>query len=238
MFLRASMLLESQRWADSFADLEAVAALDGADTANYHNRGLCCFFLGRIDEAVELVNQGMALSEEMPNFGESLVLRAYCWSSLGEADLAIEDLDRAIPLFKEGDKGLVEAYHQRGVLYARKQDWEPALADFAVAISLDPQPAKLHLKRGIVYMNSERPLKAIAEFGKAISLDPLEGEAHANRAQIYKARGRLDEAIEDCTQAIGLIPDWTFARAIAYLTRPNATSFRENTVGLWKISIC
>lgn len=101
----------------------------------------------------------------------------------------------------------------RGILRARKDDAEGALADYDRGLAMDATLAEGYVDRGAAMIALRRYDDAVSEIDKGISLG-------ANRPQIaYYDRGIADEALgniraayEDYKKAVEIQPDFQLAR--------------------------
>ena len=107
------------------------------------------------------------------------------------------------------------AYHNRGFVWHRKQDYDKALADYDAAIRLDPKYAVAYANRGAAYKEKGDLDRAIADYDAAIRLDPKLAVAYNNRGFAYDKKGDLDRVIADYDAAIRLDPKY----AVAYANR-------------------
>jgi tetratricopeptide (TPR) repeat protein len=64
------------------------------------------------------------------------------------------------------------SYHNRGVAYFHKGDFDRAIADFSKAIELDPKAYPAYNARGVIYEEKGDVERAIADATKAIELNP------------------------------------------------------------------
>lgn len=109
-------------------------------------------------------------------------------------------------------KDRAATYINRGILHARKDDTEEALADYDRGIEMDGQLAEGYVDRGAVMIQLRRYDDAISDIDRGISLG-------TNRPQIaYYDRGIADEALgniraayTDYKKAAELQPDFTLA---------------------------
>jgi tetratricopeptide (TPR) repeat protein len=90
----------------------------------------------------------------------------------------------------------------RGAVYADKGDFSGAIADYNLAIALDPGNVTAYVARGNAYRDKGDLNRAIADYKLAIMLDPINAQAYNNRAIAYSLKGYLDRAMADFDQAI------------------------------------
>jgi len=112
-------------------------------------------------------------------------------------------------------------YRNRGDVYLERDMLQEALADYSMAIRLDPSLAVAYNQRAIVYTRLGIYPRALDDLNKAISLSKSpEPSYYNNRGVVHARLGMLKKAIEDYSEAIRLNPLLREAyknRAIAYL---------------------
>ena len=143
----------------------------------------------------------------------NFVNRGQAYSELGECDLAIFDLDRAIAL----NASEPAAYYNRGNVYARKDEVERAVADYGKAIELNPNYANAYLNRAHCNALLSNVTEAIEDYSRVIDIGPLAVNAYCSRGATYSEQGELELAIRDFSAAIQLDPNC----AKAYANRGN-----------------
>ncbi len=84
-------------------------------------------------------------------------------------DVIIGGCNNVIQSGKETSK-LAEAYCNRGVAYAKRREYDRAIADYDKAIDLDPKNAKAYYQRGYVYDIRGEHDRAMADYNKAMGL--------------------------------------------------------------------
>src|SRR3989339_704569 len=112
-----------------------------------------------------------------------------------------------------------EAFYGRGFAYTSKNLFDEAIADYDIAISLNPKYAEAYAGRGNVYYRRGMSNKAVDDYTKAIELKPDFAGAYNNRGVAYDDAGLFDKAISDYTRAILLKPGYANAyhnRGITY----------------------
>jgi tetratricopeptide (TPR) repeat protein len=88
---------------------------------------------------------------------------------------------------------------------------DKAIADYSIAIRLEPKRASAYLGRSYVYLSQGRYGEAIADQTEAIRLDPKDPKAYYWRAFAYESKGDHDKAIADYTEAIRFDKKDTYA---------------------------
>ena len=128
----------------------------------------------------------------------------------GQLEEAITEYSQAIEL----DPEYALAYHHRGIAYAKKEQWDLAIADGTKAIELDPnieldpEYALAYNSRGIAYAKKGQWDSAITDYTKVIELDPNFAPAYGNRGVAYAKKGQWDLAIADYSKAMELNPNY------------------------------
>jgi tetratricopeptide (TPR) repeat protein len=96
------------------------------------------------------------------------------------------------------------AYYNRGIVYHAKGENDRAIADYTMAIEINPKHANAFYNRGIVYRAKGENDRAIADYTMAIEINPNYADAFNNRGIAYAALGKREEAIADCRRALAI----------------------------------
>jgi len=182
-----------------------------------------------------------------PQTAGTFLDRGILFATRGDYEMAIEDFTEAIKL----DTNLVVAYMLRGRalrasistisvvgadfssifggLKGRKEATadqirviDLAIADFIIAIRLEPNNAVAYRERGVLYFLKGDKDQAIADYNQAIRLDPNYAYAYYNRGLAYYDKKDYDRAIADYNQAIRLDPNYAYAysnRGLVYYVK-------------------
>ena len=103
--------------------------------------------------------------------------------------------------------------------YSTQGLYDRALADYGVALGLQPNDFEVYNSRGDIYRVRGLIERAIGDYDSALALNPSYFEAYINRGNAYRTRGIYEDAIADYEAAILLKPDHPVAynaRGIAY----------------------
>ncbi|HBR22615.1 MAG TPA: hypothetical protein DD713_08660 [Nitrospiraceae bacterium] len=112
-----------------------------------------------------------------------------------------EFIDPFEPVRSEKVVLLFYAYLSRGEAYAKKGQYDRAIADYNKAIVLDPNNAEAYTGRGVAYAKKEQYDRAIEDFNKTIALDPNNASAYLGRGAAYFLSGNKGRAISDFQKA-------------------------------------
>ena len=115
-----------------------------------------------------------------------------------------------------------EAYHynNRGAAKSELKNFQDAITDYNLAISLNPKFTNAYNNRGLAKSNLGNKLDAIMDYDLAISLNSKYINAYNNRGVAKSALGNKQGAIIDYNRAISLDPN----DAVAYYNRGLAKS--------------
>jgi protein O-mannosyl-transferase len=122
------------------------------------------------------------------------------------------------------------AYLNRGIAYAKENQYDKAIEDISKAIQLDTNytkayynNAKAYYNRGNLYMNERKFEMALKDFDKSIELNPEYTQAYYNRGNIYADMQDYDKALADYSKAIELNPEG----AKAYINRGYVSGIKK-----------
>jgi tetratricopeptide (TPR) repeat protein len=165
----------------------------------------------RITACTELIDSGLLNAENL-----SIVYnnRGTAYSSKGDHDRAIQDLNEAIRL----SPNHAYMYRTRGIEYGDEGNYDQAIQDLNEAIHLNPKDPSVYVVRGDAYRGKNDYDRAIQDFNEAIRLKPNDGRAYYGRGTVYSIDGDYGRAIQNYDEAIRLNPNDIFA----YRSRGNA----------------
>ena len=117
------------------------------------------------------------------------------------------------------------AYSIRGEVYYYLSMYNKALADFSMAIELDPTCGYFHIARGYLYMILGDYEKAIFDFSGVIETSPEYFYSYELRAGAYFHTDQYDRCISDLSQAINNYKDNVYD---LYIDRGDCYVLNEN----------
>ena len=76
-------------------------------------------------------------------------------------------------------------HFERGLAANRAGDLQTAIAEYTIAIQMDPKNSATYYNRAIVYEKAKEPGLALIDLTKSIELKPDRPAAYTNRGNIY-----------------------------------------------------
>ena len=161
-----------------------------------------------------------------------------CASISGNPDLAIKHCTLAIESGRYSGANLAKLHYNRGIEWAAKNNYDRAIADYDIAIRLDPRNGDAYYNRGGAWGSKGDHDRAIADYDVAIKLNPKDPAAYNSRGFERVAKGEYANAIADYGTAIRLDPKSAGALLARGRARyyggdyPNAASDLEQSLKL------
>jgi tetratricopeptide (TPR) repeat protein len=122
--------------------------------------------------------------------------------------LGFEVCDKALSAIPEvPDRYYINALINRGALYSGYGNYDRAIQDYHMAISLEPSNARTYNNIGNAYTLQGNLSDALQSYSRAISLNPNYVLAYSNRGVLHQRLGNHQSAIEDLSKAILLRPE-------------------------------
>jgi len=117
-----------------------------------------------------------------------------------------------------------KAYFNRGTAYYGKEDYEAAIKDLSMSITLEPKAPDAYYNRGLSYRRQHKIDEAISDFTMAIQLYSGQPAYYFERCNALIVKNDFDGAVADCSEAIRLSPqepEAYFLRGLAYMLKGN-----------------
>ncbi len=178
-------------------DLTRAIGLDQKYAAAYRNRAEANFAIANYSAAAGDVTEALSLEPDLPR-PNLIFLRARAYAAQNKFKEAIADFDKALEL----NPDLIDAYVERGAMFAKNRRYDDAIGDYTRALQLDPKNAKAYALRAESKLKGEAPDDALLDVNAALGLalsDPL---ALRIRGSIYETQERVEDAIVDYRKAL------------------------------------
>lgn len=130
--------------------------------------------------------------------------RTTCERSSG--DPAIAACTRAIESGTYAGLDLAKLHNNRGVERKLKGDLDGAIADYGVALALNPGDFFAYNNRANVRRDKGDLAGAIADYGEAVRIEPDYAAAYINRALVHERMGNVEAARADFNAALKASP--------------------------------
>ncbi len=178
----------------------AVLAADSKHANAWHLLGVIAQQRGQAAQAVEHIQQALALSgPQAPYLGNLGV----AFEALGRSAEAVTVLEQALALEPSSftaQFALANALKSLGRL-------EEAVTRYGQALALQPNNASVHNNLGNALQALERYNEAAACYRQTVALQPNHGRAHYNLGVVLKDVKKPAEAADSFRRAIALLPD-------------------------------
>jgi Cytochrome c biogenesis factor len=100
----------------------------------------------------------------------------------------------------------------KGVEFAKKKEYDQAIAEFTEAIKAEPNDGKNYFNRGTAYRGAGKMEEARADFAKAIEMMPDNAAAYVGRGEVLVQQKQWDAAEADFDKALQIAPEDVSAR--------------------------
>ena len=111
--------------------------------------------------------------------------------------------EKALLTILRVDERNATAYNRLGILYAKQQAYDDAIAWFEIAQSLELNASSLH-NVGLIYLETKKYTKAELAFKQAIELGPEVASRHIAYAKVQEKLGRHKKMLESLEYAVTL----------------------------------
>ena len=190
----------------------------------------------RLAQAQDLFEQALRIDPQLPAalVGLSGTLAAEVnsrWSTASAEQLA--QADEAVTRVLSAFPNYAMAHLVKGQVFRARKEFEAAIAEYEIAISIDPNMADAYASLGNVEIRIGRAEQAFAPLENAIRLSPRDPRLNLWYFWLCHAHthlGRDDAAIEWCRRSVAVGPFWIafldLASAYAW-TRQDAEAERS-----------
>ncbi|MEO8608138.1 MAG: tetratricopeptide repeat protein [Chloroflexota bacterium] len=145
--------------------------------------------------------------------GGDVLTRAGQSYNAGDYQQAVQDYSLFILL----NPTFGEAYHLRGLAYARLNDLDLALADMNQSLDFpqasDQLTGTIYSDRALIYLQQNDAEAALKDLEASITAAPDLPDPYSRRARLYLLSGQYQDAVKDYDKLIELTPDYSPAYA-------------------------
>lgn len=160
---------------------------------------------GRLMEAADRYQRGLALNPEMPEMLSNL---GSVLDALGQTQPAIAAYRKALTL----KPGSVQVLNNLALAQQAAGDHAAAEANFRKALASDASYIPTHFNLGRLLQLVKRPQEAAASYRQMLKLAPDNAQAHSNLGGALEALGDFEGATAAYRQALALDPALVAAR--------------------------
>ncbi|GGS46638.1 tetratricopeptide repeat protein [Actinokineospora fastidiosa] len=165
---------------------------------------------GRPDEAMRLLNDGMARMDRELDPGERAMHRAGLRYNRARIHSMLGNLHEALAEYTavmEIDEGFADHHFNRAAILVRLGRTAEAVADYEAVIRLSPPFPEVYYNCADARMDLGDVDGAVADYRRVLELDPDHADARANLAGALCDLDRLDEAMGEVTAGLALAPE-------------------------------
>lgn len=213
LFNRAQNHFNLKKCEEGIADLNRGKELSpGRKGPDYYNLLIWTSFYwqhcrGDFDRAISVLDEAAAILPRDPAVYNQ---RSNVRRDKGDFPGAMADLNRSISLINN-DPYRASAYNNRALLWKHMGDYDRSIADFAIAIKLQPKRSKYYANRGESYRLQGQLDRALQDQNRAIEMfgdEPGIALALQIRGDTLRYLGDYDRAIADYDASIKAEPDF------------------------------
>ena len=202
-----------------------VMTMEAKEAEAYNYLGLIRSKLGKHQQAIGDFNKAISLYPGDPNF---YINRGLAFEGDRQLEPAKKDYTKAlviddtnilakynllrlsddkesIALYDDmigGDHLIAEPIAQRGFAKYNIGDYQGALKDYDLALSIDDSYYEFYLNRGMIKEKLRNLAGAVSDYSEAIRLRPDFAKAHFNRGNVLVKQHKYERAISDYSKAI------------------------------------
>ncbi|MFT7585956.1 MAG: tetratricopeptide (TPR) repeat protein [Cellvibrionaceae bacterium] len=213
---QGQLYADAEQWESVVSSMDEALKVNSSSSDAYTLRGTAHLELRNFEQAIEDLKSSLdgeiaaALSDidRRSNLVDAYYELGQALYNIGDYQRSIDNFTEALT-FAESDKDVARTLAERGFVYSEIDEFAKAIADFEVAIELDPNMAIVYSYRSYVYVEQENYEAAIADADKAITLGS--DLSASTRSAIFHAKasallnnGQYDEALIAANESINL----------------------------------
>ena len=234
--MRGLARINQGKYADAIDDYRKALKHAPEDEALWHNLALCCIHQKRYDDAIGVLDTIVRI---VPSYVAALNMRAQVHIQKEDTLAALDDLEASLRInkydsevyatralvylqqkrYEEADDDLTYAillnpksgyYINRALVRYNMQELRDAMADYDMALNIDPDDLLGHYNRGLLRAQVGDDNRAIEDFDFVIDHEPDNTMAIFNRALLLMQTGDYAAAEADLGRVIDEYPNFLY----------------------------
>mmetsp|Transcript_33519 Transcript_33519/g.24582 ORF Transcript_33519/g.24582 Transcript_33519/m.24582 type:complete len:218 (-) Transcript_33519:73-726(-) len=198
----------------ALADFNKAIKIDPVDFEAYYYRGISKLNQKHFYEALDDLKKSYDLLEELQGaktkaieFQYSLIYdgQALCYLQLGDHDQSLTLLNRAVFMFPDNKKFLLD----RSTVFFVQHHYKDSITDLEAALQISPKDPQVLYKLGLSYYrlpNFKRCIKILKKSLKNSPFVSYEADIYYHIGLAYSQLGKYERSIYPFSKAIELIP--------------------------------
>ena len=234
--VRGLARISQGKFVEAISDYRSALKYAPSNEGLWHNLSLCYAHLKQYDEAIGVLDTLIAMA---PSYTDGLNMRAQVYIQREDTVAALNDLEASLRInkydsevyatralvylrqerYEEADKDLTYAillkpksnyYINRALTRYNMQELRGAMADYDLALDIDPNNVLGHYNRGLLRAQVGDDNRAIEDFDFVVENEPDNTFALFNRALLLAQTGDLERAEDDFTQVLDEYPKFLY----------------------------
>ncbi len=198
MLDKGGLIQSSEQYEKAIEVYNSIIYHTRGNAAAYNEQGNCFLALNDTDRAYECYHKAHKADPSNPKFTYNLAVAT--WISKNDTVNSTEILNTLIA--SEPDNA--GYYNAKGYIYAQSGNYELAIDNFNMAISLNKNLASAYNGKGSALCKKEMYDDALKEFNNAIEANTNYGDAYVNRGITKEYLGDYDGACNDYKKGVEL----------------------------------
>ena len=161
---------------------------------NYFEQGLRLMEASEFEPALAMFNSAIKLG--LGNLAKIYVCRGEALAYLGRWQEAERSLNEALRL-RPDRATAYSAHNERGNVHRFQEAYDKAIADYTMAIQLEPDYHEAYYNRALAYEGKHHFAEAEADLTQMLQLNPNIGQAYEVRGRVRASQRKFDAAIAD-----------------------------------------
>ncbi len=187
IYVKALILRQQGRIAESLHLFQAATALNPTNLANLKQVGRSLYLLGRHRAAIDVYLEAQSIGVDDWEIWHN---KGLCQLYLKNHDDAIASLQRANEIERHDSTFL-----QLGKIHSLREDYEAAIDVYLEALEFSPENPELLTTIGLVYLRLGQSQKAFEYLGNSLTLDPRNPKTILAAGSIIQDHSDMDVAL-------------------------------------------